>query len=211
MAYKEVRLGWVTGLSFTKAITTGNGLVIDRTGIGMQATAGVDVSLNSGHVTGGKFGLGTGRFRIGTPGADLTDATVIQTEGFADDAVSFVADDEDLKSVTTSGDLEGIVTITGDYDFSYNGTQVKITGAAEDQSYAIYYDEDGRLALDISEMTVAEDDIPIRVVSAGGAEAIVPPVGEFEVRIGTTTYSYANTSGNSEFLVSGTTVKGFVL
>ena len=211
VAYKEVRLGWVTGLSFTKAITTGNGLVIDRTGIGMQATAGVDVSLNSGHVTGGKFGLGTGRFRIGTPGADLTDATVIQTEGFADDAVSFVADDENLQSVTTSGDLEGIVTVTGDYDFTYNNAQVKITGAADDQSYQIYYDDDGRLALDLSTVTAAEDDIPIRVVSAGGAEAIVPPTAETEVRIGTTTYSYANTSNNSEFLVSGTTVKGFVL
>ncbi|MBR3498999.1 MAG: hypothetical protein IKO05_08415 [Selenomonadaceae bacterium] len=211
ITYRAVRLNAVEGISFTKSITTGNGFVVDSTNVGMQATAGVNVSMNSGHVTGGKFGLGTGRFRIGTLGADLTDATVIKTEGFADGAVSFVADDENLQSVTTSGDLEGIVTVTGDYDFSYNGAQVKITGAADDQSYQIYYDDDGRLALDLSTVTAAEDDIPIRVVSAGGAEAIVPPMGETELRIGTTTYEYANTNGNAEFLVSGTDVTGFVL
>ena len=210
LPYKEVKLSFVSGLSFTQNVTTGDGLVIDRTNIGVQATAGVNISMSNGKLTGGSFSVGVGRLTVGIAGGDLTDTTTLAIEGFEEDAVSYELDNEDLKSVTTDGDTDGVVTVTGDYNFLYNGEQVKITGAADDQAYSMRYDDDGNLVLDLNEVEAAEGST-LRVVSAGGAEAIIPPTAaDGEIKIGSTTYEYAS-GGNAEFLVSGTTVKGFVL
>ena len=211
VTYRAVRLNAVEGISFTQNLYGGNGLVVDSTNIGMQASAGVNVSMNSGHVTGGKFGVGTGSFTIGTPGADLTDMTTVAINDFADDVVTFESADENLKAVNTGGDLDGTLTVSGDYSFDYNGTAVKITGANENEDIQLFYDADGRLALDLSDVQAASDDSVVRVVSAGGANAIVPPTAETEIKIGTVTYDYTNTNGNAEFLVTGTDVTGFVL
>lgn len=211
--YYEVSLSLVSNIHFTESVSTGDGLVINRTNIGMHATAGVKLNVSSGHITGGVFNLGTGRFAIGTPGAALAnDQTVIAINGFEDSAVEFDGHDNNLTVVNTNGDTNGTLTITGDNDFYLNGTQVKLSGIAEtdQQSYSLYYDDDGHLVLDLSEVAVAEDST-LRVISAGGAAAIIPPTDETEIRIGSLTYTYANAQGNAEFLVDGTDVTGFVL
>lgn len=82
VAYKEVKLSVVTGLSFTQDVTTGNGLVVDRTNIGVQATAGVNISMSNGKLTGGSFSFGVGSLTIGTAGADMTETTTLDIDGF---------------------------------------------------------------------------------------------------------------------------------
>ena len=206
---RKVSRSDVSEVHFTTAL---EGFVIERTNVAVKADAGVSLNLSNGKITGGSFYYGDSYVTIGTSNATDTEL-IINVNDFSPESVSFETNDQNLLSITTPEE-EGSVEVNDD-NFTFNGETVRIKAAnfEDGGTLSIGYDEDGNTVLDLSNLGEATDGTPIQVVSAGGADILLPPDAETELKIGSTKYTYAlGANSNAYFaLNSSGTVTGFVL
>ena len=223
LQYREVTLSMTSGLSFTRTIAETAPLKVDSTDVAVAGTAGLNLTLSNGNVTGGSFSMGNGSVTLwddySVNNADTYNSddekTRIDISGFADEDVAFTADNNNLKAITATGTDGGTITVNGDYDFTLNGESVRIKNVdtANSGDIVFNYNADGEVEMDISALT-ALDDTVLEVVAAGGATTLIPPVAattaDGQIKIGGVAYDYAS-GGSSYFMLDGTDVEGYVL
>ena len=219
-SYYSTSLTKVNSLFFTTATS----INVDDTNLTLATSVARTIfNLVKGIVTGGVFG-GNGRFSISKTNAADGDSVTIDIDGFTaptnddernSEAFGWTSDGTDLKSINTTQDYGGSVTVTGDVDFSVDGHAIKLTGAsAEDSSITFSYGEDdGAISLDLSGVVEDSDSSTILTVKkTGDAVTILPPDASTEIKIGTITYDYSlGTNSGAYFTLEDGAVTGFVL
>ena len=201
----ELALDAITALTFNGAaeLTLSNGLQF-----GTESGADVDFNMSNGNFTGGSFRRG-GRFSFGRSGnADvLYDvlANGVQVEATA--AGTFTVDtDGDLETLVMTED--GSVTVANDYQFMFtapNSTaqEINIKNATGDFTITT---NSGAVTLDLGDLENSSDTSTINVAAAGGANFVIPPEGETDLRISGVAYTYANESGTAAFVLNSSGV-----
>ena len=222
--YKIVSLSSVVGLSFTGVIPSANPLQINN-GVAVAGTAGLNVDLNNGNITGGNFALGNGKVTLWSSYSANNDinynkgTTTLAITGMDDGSSGFTtnnSDSSDIETIYTSKDAGGTVTVNGDYKYVLDGNEVKIKNVNTTLAGNVVftYGDNGELKMDISALT-ANTDTVLEVAGAGDATSIVVPtaatVTDGHIKIGSLTFDYASVTGNAYFLTDDTDVKGFVL
>lgn len=209
VTFFQVVLEAITELQFSGSsdVTLSNGLAFQSQG------ATVNFNLNSGAFTGGSFAKG-GRFSFGRRSVsdslyDIDDGIAIEPTG----AGSFTTNDDatDLESVTLNE--TGKITVNGDYKFDFidpNDTSATVNVKNATGDVVVQYTSAGDTVLDLSGLTSTGNNT-ISVVSAGGADLLVPPSAENALRISGTTYAYDNESGKAQFILNSSgAATGFV-
>lgn len=229
--YVAISLNNILGGSLTKAAIPASNPLTFSTGLTLAGLVGLAFSLASGKITGGSFttakcsitigntknkalaygdGYNSGTTTIATDGFDtsLTDAN-----GNAVSAIFDIADSDtaDVKSIETGDVLSDSakLTVNGDYKFKLNGESFKLDNVDAAADIVFTCDgSDGTVSLDLSAVAAADGKV-LNLATAGGADIVVPPTGETEIRIGGTTYEYVNKSGEAFFTLTDGKVDGF--
>lgn len=232
--YVAISLNNILGGSLTKAAIPASNPLTFSTGLTLAGLVGLTFRLASGKITGGSFTTSTCSITIGntknkalaygdgysfetlTIATDGFDTSLTDANGNAVSAIFDIADSDatDVKSIETGDVLSDSakLTVNGDYKFKLNGESFKLENFDEAAAADVVFEceADGTVKLDLSAVEAAKDKV-LNLASVGGADLVVPPKGETEIKIGGTTYEYVNNSGEAFFTLNDSNkVDGFV-